>query len=172
MLDTLRTTLHRAITTTTLDRFTPIRLQKDLARRLNVALGMPLCSKEELLARREAKQKLERLKQSKQKTRLARKAAPILVYYEKDRNVRELARIEEALAAKNYPIQKLDVTGDEATLEFVCRTAKVEREQLPVVFVADTAIGRFTDVVRADASGDLARIVDGANAVAKSGEGA
>jgi hypothetical protein len=161
MLDTLRTTLHQAITTTALDGFAPIRVQKDLARRLNVALGMPLCSKDELARRREAKQRLAGLRHSGQKTRIARAAAPVLVYFEKDRNVRELERICEILSAKKYAVQKLDVTGDEATLQFVCRVARVERDQLPVVFVADKPIGRFPDLVEKDTSGELARAVEG-----------
>src|SRR5262245_53853540 len=161
MLDTLRTTAYRAITTTALDGFTPIRIQKDLARRLNVALGMPLCSKDELARRRQAKERLADLRRSGEATRIARKAAPVLVYFEKDRNVRELQRIEEALAAHGYAVQKLDVSGDEATTAFVCRAAKVEKDQLPVVFVADKPIGRFTDLVAADASGELAKLVEG-----------
>jgi hypothetical protein len=161
MLDTLRTTIYRAITTDALDGFAPIRIQKDLARRLNVALGMPLCSKDDLSRRREAKQKLAELRRSGQATRIARKAAPVLVYYEKDRNVRELQRIEEALAAHGYEVQKLDVAGDEATLAFVCRAAKVDKDQLPIVFVADKPIGRFADLVAADASGELKKLVLG-----------
>jgi glutaredoxin len=159
MLDTLRTTLHRAITTPTLDGFAPIRVPKGLARRLNVALGTPLCSTEELVRRRAARAKLAELRRSGRPTRIERQAAPVLVYFEKDRNVRELQRIEETLAARGIPLQKLDVTNDEATIAFVCRAAKVEKDQLPVVFVADEPIGCFTDLVRADASGDLARLV-------------
>jgi hypothetical protein len=163
MLDLLRTTLHTAITSPLLDSFAPVRVPKDLARRLNVTLGQPLCSKDDLARRRAAKAKLETLKTAGGTTRIARDPAPVLVYFEKDRNARELTRICETLDARKIAYKKLDVAGDDNTMEFVCRTAKVKNDELPVVFVGPTAIGRFGDLVRMDASGELVKAVFGAS---------
>src|ERR1700679_1590404 len=61
MLDVLRTTLHRALVTPVGDSVTPVRVTKDLARRLNLTLGQPICSAEALQTRRHAQEKLDRL---------------------------------------------------------------------------------------------------------------
>jgi glutaredoxin len=81
---------------------------------------------------------------------------------EEGRNVRELKRIEELLVAKAIVWKRFDISGDEATLEFVARQAHCERDDLPVVFVADRAIGGYDALVRADVSGELERLVHGA----------
>lgn len=160
MLAIFRSALHRAITSPTGDSLAPVRIPKDLARRLNVALGSPLASPEELAKRAQARARLAELRAKGAKgERLGRAAAPVLVYFEKDRNVRELTRIEELLAAKGHQFKRLDVAGDDATIDFVKLQAKCERDDLPVVFVADRAIGRYDDLVRADVSGELERLV-------------
>lgn len=165
LVDAIRDSLYRAITTPRGDSLLPIRIQKDLARRLNMTLGSPLCSREESVKRREAAQRLERLRRGggtdTAKARAPREAAPVMVYFEKDRNVRELGRVEELLGAKGIAFTRLDVRGDEATLDFVMREAKCKQDELPVVFVAGTAIGGFTALVAADVSGDLERRVFG-----------
>jgi hypothetical protein len=162
MLDSVKDALYRAITTTRGDSIAPVRFQKDLARRLNLALGSPLARTEELQKRRDARTRLGALRGSKTTTTArASEAAPVMVYFEKDRNARELTRIEEALEAKRIPFTRLDVTGDEATLEFVTRAAKCEQDDLPVVFVAGTAFGGFRELMDADVSGALAKAVYG-----------
>ncbi len=162
MLDFLRTRIHSAITSPALDGFAPVRVPKDLARRLNATLGQPLCSKDELDKRRAASEKLATLRQSGSKTKIEREPAPVTVYFEKDRNVRELERVCETLDARKIVYKKLDVAGDDNTMEFVCRTAKVKSDELPVVFVGPAAVGRYTDLVRMDASGELMKAVFGA----------
>ena len=107
MLDLLRTTLHAAITTPKLDGLAPVRVPKDLARRLNVTLGQPLCSKEELLRRREAKARLADLRHGGGTTKIAREPAPVTVYFEKDRNARELERMCETLDARKIALTAL-----------------------------------------------------------------
>lgn len=165
LVDALRDSLYRAITTPRGDSLLPIRIQKDLARRLNMTLGSPLCSREESMKRREAAQRLEQLRRggsnATAKAPAPREAAPVMVYFEKDRNVRELGRAEELLGAKGIPFTRLDVRGDEATLDFVMREAKCKQDELPVVFVAGTAIGGYTALVAADVSGDFERRVFG-----------
>ena len=160
MLTLVRSALHRVISTPRGDSLAPVRIPKDLARRLNVALGSPLASPEELAKRERARAKLAELRaQGSKGERTQRDAAPVLVYFEKDRNVRELVRIEELLGAKAIAWKRLDVAGDDATIDFVMLQAKCERDDLPVVFVADRAIGGYEALVRSDVSGELAKLV-------------
>src|SRR5277367_2113736 len=102
LVDSLRDSLYRVITTPRGDAFAPIRIQKDLARRLNMTLGSPICSREESAKRREAASRLAKLRSPGASAASAkaapREAAPVMVYFEKDRNARELGRIEELLA--------------------------------------------------------------------------
>ena len=162
MLDLVRTTLHRAITTPRGDSLSVVRVPKDIARRLNYAFGLPICSAEELEKRRKAQAKLEELRRSGKASETRSIEAPVVVYFEKDRNARELQRIEELLVSKKIEFRKLDVGGDEATMSFVMREAKCKEDELPVVFVGATAIGPYNDLVKADVSGALAKAMRGA----------
>lgn len=169
LLDFVRTTLHHAITTPAGDKFPPLRFQKGIARRLNITFGQPLCSKEQLSARRAAEERLAKLRAGRANGKVAtdpattttRVAAPVMVYFEKDRNARELGRVEELLKAKAIVYQLLDVAEDEATLKFVMNTAKCEEDDLPIVFVAGAPIGDFRELVAADVSGELAKAIYG-----------
>jgi glutaredoxin len=174
MLDQVREALYRAITSPRGDFLLPVRVQKDLARRLNLVLGSPLAPKDELQKRREALSRLASLRSARGSGGLPVAApgsngvahtsgaaeakaeqAPVMVYFEKDRNARELARLEETLAAKQITYKLLDVAGDEAALDFVMREAHCEQDDLPIVFVAGSAIGGFRKLVEADVSGEL-----------------
>ncbi|MGO9713157.1 MAG: hypothetical protein ACLQBL_30135 [Polyangiaceae bacterium] len=84
-------------------------------------------------------------------------AAPVKVYFEGDRNVRELTRIREALDAQAIAYEMLDVAGDEATIVFVTREAKCKQDDLPIVFLGPTAIGGFNALANADLSGAIKR---------------
>jgi hypothetical protein len=160
MLTLVRSALHRAIHSPVGDAVAPVRIPKDLARRLNVALGSPLAPRQELARREAARAKLAELRaRGSRGEKLQRDAAPVLVYCEKDRNVRELGRIEELLGSKGYSFKRLDVAGDDATIEFVMLQARCKRDELPVVFVADRAVGGYEALVRSDVSGELARLV-------------
>lgn len=164
LLDRVRTKAHQGLTTKLGDGLAPVRLSKELLRRTNLVLGKPLCSEEELAARRAAADKLEALRRARAAGQApvatkARVQAPVTIYFEKDRNVRELRRIEELLAAKGIDARRLDVSEDRTTLDFVLRTARIEADRLPVVFVADRAIGNIQALVDADVSGRLEREV-------------
>jgi glutaredoxin len=161
MLEPLRTGLHKVITTPLGDGFLPLRLPKMLARRVNMFLGSPICSAEELAQRKAARRRLSELRAGSQTQTIRREPAPVMVYFEKDRNSRMLTRIEEALRAKNIAFTKLDVSGDEATMQFITRTAKCEEDDLPIVFVAGTAVGGYEALVAWDVSGQLAKAVFG-----------
>jgi hypothetical protein len=160
MLDRVRDALYRAIATPRGDAFAPVRIPKDLARRLNATFGSPLAPSDELARRTAARDRLATLRASgSSEEKRALGPAPLLVYFEKDRNVRELVRIEELLGAKGYEWKRLDVAGDEATMDFVVRQAQGERDDLPIVFVADRVIGNYDALVRSDVSGELERLV-------------
>ena len=169
MLERVRDALYRAMTGPAGDALAPVRIQKDLVRRLNTTLGRPLAPLDELAKRARGRTRLAELRAAHASGAAVPKtapgpvkvAAPVLVYCEKDVNVRELLRIEELLGAKGYAWTRLDVAGDEVTLDFVMRGASCERDDLPVVFVADRPIGNFEALVRADVSGDLARYISG-----------
>jgi hypothetical protein len=165
ILDLVRTTLHSVITTPVGDKLALLRVPKGLARRLNITLGQPLCSSEELEKRRNAVTRLAALREGKGHKSTsqddARVAAPVMVYFEKDRNPRELVRVEELLKAKSYPYTLLDVAGDEATMSFVMHAAGVKDDDLPVVFVAGNPIGVYRALVEADVSGELKKAIYG-----------
>ena len=160
MLDKLRTTLHQAIDTPREDGNPVVELPKLFARRLNRFLGDPLCSPEDLEKRRAARAKLATL-QGTSEVKLAREPAPVVVYFEKDRNQRMSDRVEELLKSRGIAYRSLDVTGDEATLAFVMREAKCEEDDLPIVYVAGTPVGGYNDLVDWDVSGKLKTAVFG-----------
>lgn len=162
MLERLKATLHRAITTERGDGIAPVRVSKNLARRLNVTLGSPLDSTEGLETRRAAEVKLQELRRVPEKVERTKVATPITIYAEKGRNDRMLARAEELLTGKGYAYTVLDVTDDEATMTFVTRKASCQPEDLPVVFVGPDVLGGYAALVEADVDGSLAKAVLGA----------
>jgi hypothetical protein len=163
MFDRVRTSLHRVITTPVGDGLLPVRLPKDFARRVNMVLGQPLCSAEEIERRRTGAKRLAKLREDAKRGirggSAAREAAPVIVYFEKDRNARLLGRIKDALEAKSIAFTALEV--DTATKAFVMREAKCKEDELPIVFVAATPIGGYNDLVEWDVSGKLAEAVFG-----------
>ncbi len=162
MLNRLKSAAHRALVTPRGDGFAPVRVSKDVLRRVNVTLGLPLASAEELAKREDAARRLADLRSkgapSAPKTKVQ---APITVYMEKNRGTRQLDRVKELLEAKGYVHQILDVTGDENTMTFVTRKADCEPDDLPIVFVGDRCIGGLEALVAADVSGDLAKAAFG-----------
>jgi glutaredoxin len=160
MIDKIRTTLHQAIESPRGEAVAAVRLPKLFARRLNRFLGSPLCSPEDLDKRRSAIAKLASIKGATQE-KLARSAAPVVVYFEKDRNQRLKDRIEELLQSRGIAFQALDVAGDEAAMAFVTREAKCKEDDLPIVYVAGTPVGGYNDLVDWDVSGKLAASVFG-----------
>ena len=91
-----------------------------------------------------------------------REPAPVIVYFEKDRNQRLIERVRELLESKQIPFRALDVSGDAATLAFIVREAKCEDDDLPIVFVGGTVVGGFNELVDWDVSGRLKTAVFGA----------
>lgn len=173
MFDLVRSSLHRVITTPAGDRFLPVRLPKDLARRVNAVLGEPIASREEIARRRAARAKLAELADAAARgvstaaSAAPREAAPVMIYFEKDRNQRMLERIKDALEARGIAFTALDVAGDETTKDYVMREARVKDDELPVVFIAGTPVGGYAEVVEWDVSGRLTTAVWGATQAPK-----
>jgi hypothetical protein len=90
-----------------------------------------------------------------------RAPAPVVVYFEKDRNQRLIERVRELLTAKQIAFQALDVSGDAATLAFIVREARCADDDLPIVFVAGTPVGGYNELVDWDVSGRLQTAVFG-----------
>lgn len=162
MLERLKASLHHAITTGRGDGVAPLRVSKDLARRLNVTLGSPLDSAEGLETRRAAQARLTALRSAPAETEPAPSAAPITIYAERGKNELLLARAEDLLKAKGYAYRVLDVTDDEATMTFVTHKASCQPEDLPMVFVGPDLVGDYAALAAADVDGSLARAVGGA----------
>jgi hypothetical protein len=90
-----------------------------------------------------------------------REPAPVVMYFERDRNQRLIDRVRELLSAKSIPFQALDISGDAATLAFIVREAGCEEDDLPIVFVAGAPVGGFNELVDWDVSGRLKTAVFG-----------
>jgi hypothetical protein len=86
----------------------------------------------------------------------AARRAPVLVYFD-GKDHRTLARVEELLKGRGLSYQVLDVSDDEAERSWATTAAK--SNELPLVFVAGTPVGGWDALLRADVSGDLARMV-------------
>lgn len=138
-----------------------MRVSKDALRRLNVTLGYPVASPEEIAKREAAAARLVALRKGGAKPEKPKLQAPITVYMEKNRNTRLLGRVIETLDAKGYTHTVLDVAGDEATMTFVTRKAGCKEDELPIVFVGDVCIGGFEALVAADVDGSLAKAAFG-----------
>lgn len=164
MLDRVRTSLYRLITTPAFDSFLPVRLPKDLARRVNMTLGDPICSAAELERRRAATERLVELRtkgSDAAETPLPKVAAPVVVYFEKDRNARLFGRIKEVLESRNIAYSVLDVSGDGPAKAYAMREASCKEDDLPIVFVATTVVGGYNDLVEWDVSGKLETAIYG-----------
>jgi glutaredoxin len=158
-LDLLADGLSKVLSSTSLEKVSLVRVPRDMARRLNRLVGSPVATKAELESRRAAARKLADLRKVGGAETVAEVVAPVVVYLEKDRNQRELSRVEDLLKAKNIPYTLNDVTGDDATLSFVMKSAKCEKDQLPVVFVGGEAVGPYNDLVTCDVAGQLDKLV-------------
>lgn len=160
-MDIFRTSIARLLESRRGERFAPVRVSRDLAQRLNRTLGEPACNADELERRRQAAARLEALKGAPAPAPEAAPQAPVVIYYERDRNARELARMEDLLRAKGITYSLLDVFGDAAAQAFAQREARVKADDLPVVFVGPTAVGPYPALVTFDVSGKLAKALRG-----------
>jgi glutaredoxin-related protein len=86
--------------------------------------------------------------------------APVLVYFD-GKDHRTLARVEDLLKGRGLAYQVLDVSADEAERSWATTTAKTS--ELPLVFVAGAPVGGWDALLRADVSGELARLITAAS---------
>jgi hypothetical protein len=82
--------------------------------------------------------------------------APVLVYFD-GKDHRTLARVEDLLRGRGLAYQVLDVSADEAERSWATTAAKTN--ELPLVFVAGAPVGGWDALLKADVSGELARLV-------------
>ena len=163
MFDAVRSLLHRAIVTPRGDSIRAVRVPKEIVRGLNDYLGGPLCSADEIQRRRAAEKRLEELRRGPRKVTKKREAAPVMVYFEKDQHHRQLLKVTEILAARKIAYTRLDITGDAATLEFVLRESRRQKDDLPLVFIGGTAVGGARELGELDGKGGLVKAVFGAD---------
>jgi hypothetical protein len=170
-MDEVRARAYELLRGSGRDRFLPIRLARGVLVFVNDMAGRPLASKEELEERREYERiRAARAAEAKEKARIdaekaaaaggkaRREAAPVVVYVD-GRSGRDLKRISDVLKGRDIPWTQADVEGDDATRSWVYTTAKVN--ELPIVFIAGQPIGGFQELVQADASGELVKMVYG-----------
>jgi hypothetical protein len=148
MLDDLRSLALRALETKRGDSFLLIRVQKRILRRVHRLLGSPLAPSTDATPPAPPPP--------------AREPAPVMVYVEGDRNIRERLKIEDTLRARNISYRLLDVSGDPSTKTFVVQAAKCEEDDLPVVFVGGDVVGPYNELVQWDVTGRLVQQVFGA----------
>jgi len=97
-----------------------------------------------------------------EKTQRAPLAAPVMVYFEREKNQQALEDITQLLSSRGIAYKALDVRGDAATIAFIVREAKCTDDDLPIVFVAATPVGGHEALAAWDASGKLRTAVFGA----------
>jgi glutaredoxin len=132
-----------------------VRHLRNLASIANELLGRPLRPAEETAPAAAPTPERPAPPRVRGKTPVARRA-PVLVYFD-GKDHRTLARVEELLKARGFAYQVLDVSADEAELSWVTTTAK--STELPLVFIAGAPVGGFEALMRADVSGELARLL-------------
>ncbi len=135
------------------------------ARRVNDTLGRPLASSDEL-ADREAfaggygAAAVAATPKAAAARPATTEAAPVIVYYFKDKQWRDVTRLTDVLDANSVPYKVMNLDGDEATQAAVRRDAKGRGG--PLCFIAGECIGGRAEVINLAGSGDLKRRVYGA----------
>ncbi|HVZ72347.1 MAG TPA: hypothetical protein VHJ20_08225 [Polyangia bacterium] len=128
---------------------------RNLASIANELMGRPLQPEADHAAAEAAKAPPRERASTPTRVPVARRA-PVLVYFD-GRDHRTLARVEQLLKGRGYAYQVLDVSADEAELSWATTVAKTN--ELPLVFVAGAPVGGFDALLRADVSGELAKLV-------------
>jgi glutaredoxin len=165
LLDGIRAKAFTALRSSVGNGLPPVRWTKDILLFVNEMAGKPLAPEEELAARREREDK-ERAAREKRYEELRAQAAgtargeaaPVMIYVD-EKSGRELKRIRTVLKGRDIPWKELDVEHDIASRSWVKTTSG--RDELPVVFVADKAIGAYDELVQLDVKGELVKMVFG-----------
>jgi glutaredoxin-related protein len=156
LTDKLRALGHQALESTISKDRSKLRHLRNLASIANEMLGRPLCSAEELAARRAPSQSSQPAAAAPRPTVAVQ--APVLVYFD-GKDHRSKTKVEELLRGRNITFQVLDVTDDEAERSWVTTAAKMS--EFPIVVVAGTPIGGLAELTQMNLDGELTRRVFG-----------
>jgi hypothetical protein len=165
MFNRTRGALFDALSSPVGDSLPPLRFAKEMALRVNRTLGMPLESKSALGKRAAARGRLTQLNEDLQaqsdaafRAKNPTPVCPVTLYRDREQGVLEVRKIEELLRATEIPYRVLDVQNDNPMQSFVrlgLGKAQLPLDTMPVLFVADRAVGGYREWVEADASGVL-----------------
>ncbi len=135
------------------------------ARKVNDTLGRPLASEEELADRREFEQgygnggKPAAAPAAAPAPAKPAEAAPVIVYYFKEKQWRDAGKLTEVLDANAIPYRVVNLDGDEATQAAVRRDAKGRGG--PLCFIAGACVGGRAELVNLAGTGELKKLVFG-----------
>lgn len=134
------------------------------ARKMNDTLGRPLASADELADREAFAQGYGAAAKAPAPAAAPAKAtaepAPVIVYYFKDKQWRDAAKLTEVLDANGVPHRLVNLEGDEATQAAVRRDAKGRGG--PLCFIAGECVGGRAELVNLAGNGGLKKRVFGA----------
>ena len=156
LTDKLRALGHQALESTIAKDRSRLRHLRNLASIANELLGRPLCSAEELAARRAPPTSAQSTTAAPRPTVAVQ--APVLVYFD-GKDHRSKIKVEELLRGRSITFQVLDVTDDEAERSWVTTAAKMN--EFPIVVVAGTPIGGLAELTQMNLDGELTRRVFG-----------
>jgi glutaredoxin len=122
----------------------------EIANTVNDILGKPIHGGED-----EAAASAQTTSQAAAKVR---EQAPVLVYFD-GKDHRTKTKVEELLRGHGIVFQIQDVTNDEAERSWIITAAK--QEEFPIVVIAGTPVGGFTELTQLDVQGELKRRVFG-----------
>jgi hypothetical protein len=128
---------------------------RNLASIANELLGRPLRPADEGVTSTRAEPPAAAERPAASKAPSARRA-PVLVYFD-GKDHRTLARVEDLLKGRGFAYQVLDVSADEAERSWATTAAKTT--ELPLVFIAGLPVGGWDALLRADVSGELAKLI-------------
>lgn len=129
-------------------------------RKVNDTLGRPLASEEELADRQAFEAgyaKAQARPAPAAKAAASAEVAPVVVYYFKDKQWRDCAKLTDVLDANGVPYKVVNLEGDEATQAAVRRDAKGRGG--PLCFIAGECVGGRAELINLAGSGDLKKRV-------------
>jgi hypothetical protein len=136
------------------------------ARKVNDTLGRPLAPEDELADRRAFEQGYAAPANGGSAAASAPatpakpvEAAPVIVYYFKEKQWRDAGKLTEILDANAIPYRVVNLDGDEATQAAVRRDAKGRGG--PLCFVAGACIGGRAELTNLASTGELKKLVYG-----------
>lgn len=80
---------------------------------------------------------------------------PVFLFVDGARGREIVPRIEALCQRHGITAQLRDIGDDEAMREFVLREARIDRDDLPTLFVASTHLGGHVELLARDAAGTL-----------------